>query len=163
MRLNILLMVAMMMSFGTAAEARDKVKLGIKTSMSLEEQLKRLQVIGFDCKPRSRDPGEHWQCTRSSQVVNLSPRRILVACADDSACWSKRIDLIRDIAPRSTATVVKPVTLYRSEGSVHLHCLTLKGSQSVCAQSWAHSKRPALEGRFVRRSASSVRGQATGE
>lgn len=163
MRFNFLLVVGIVVVFSGVIEARDGSNLGIKMSMSLEKQLKRLQGIGFECDQRSREISEQWQCARSSQVVNLGPRRILLACLDDGACWPESIDLIRDIAPKSAATSVKPVTLYRSGGSVHLHCLTVKGNQSVCAESWASSKRPLLAERYARRSALSPREQATGE
>ena len=163
MQVNVVLMAAIVMSCSIAIEARDRLKLGIKTSMNVEEQLERLQGIGFDCDPRRRDASEHWQCARSSQLVNLSPRRILLACTDDTACWPETDDLVREIAPKSAATMVKPVTLYQSQGTVHLHCATGKGDQSVCVQSWASTKRSALKERFVWRSVSSVKDRATAE
>ena len=48
MQVNVVLMAAIVMSCSIAIEARDRLKLGIKTSMNVEEQLERLQGIGFD-------------------------------------------------------------------------------------------------------------------
>jgi len=160
---RILSLFLLVVSHVGAISARDNLNLGIKTSMTVQVQLERLNRIGFDCSATNREVSEHWQCVRSTQVVNLSPRRILLTCADDSACWPETVDLIRDIAPKSSLTAVEPVTVYRSRGSVHLHCLTATNDWRVCAQSWASSKPEKRDQRHVWRTSSSANDQMTAD